>query len=158
MPRPKGVPNRDSKKVLQSLEERKFDLIGEILKLYKYNNRIIGRMFRRIEAIYTKYEEMGEELPPLEIILTSDELDFFKNCRSENLTILSKLFGYCFPKLKAFTVSQGLQEQIVFNINLSQGESMKIAGNSSVPISHNKQAQLNVQKKEFPEPVLRQNE
>lgn len=156
MPRPKGVPNRDSKKVLQALEDRKFDLIHEILKLYKYNNRIIGRMFRRIEAIYTKYEELGDELPPLEIILTQDELSFFKEARGENLTILSKLFGYCFPKLKAFTVSQGLQEQIVFNINVSQGDSLKLAGNSSIPITNKKQGAIDASQKKLPVPVLHQ--
>jgi len=130
-----GSRNKDAKEFLAQLKDRNFDMVDEYLKLFKRNKRVIARFFSKLEKAYTDAEAKGEPTPRLETILTEGELDFFKEVRGENINILTRMAGFCYPKLKAMTVASNLSDQIVFQINIGDApaKQLKSAGQSTAP-------------------------
>jgi len=125
-----GSRNKDSKEFLAQLKARNFDMVGEYLKLFKRNKRLIVKFFGKVERAYAEAEAKGQPTPPLETILTEGERDFFKEVRGENINILTRMAGFCYPKLKAMTVANNLGDQIVFQINIGDtpAKQLKSAG------------------------------
>lgn len=108
-------------------------MVDEYLKLFKRNKRVIRKFFYKMEKAYSDAEAKGEPPPPLETILTDTEMEFFKEVRGENINILTRMAGFCYPKLKAMTVANNLGDQIVFQINIGDtpAKQLKSAGQST---------------------------
>lgn len=162
MARTKGARNKQTQKVLSDLNAMKFDLLYELIKIYKKDRKVLNRYFRKIEKIAGEYENRGEDPPPIETILSEADVDFFKQMRGESLNILVKLMGFCYPKLKSYNVTGNNQDSIIFKINIqnSSGDpELLIAGSGNAGmVEHKNRPAIDVPNKRLPEPVYAEEE
>lgn len=98
--RPKGTPNKRSQKLLNMLEERNFSIVGELLELYQYDKQIYLPIIQKL--VDNKPLDEGEE-------------DRLRHVTGEMKSILFKLIGYCYPKLKAMEIQAGAMDRVTFN-------------------------------------------
>jgi len=123
--RPKGSLGVNTIRLMEELRKNKFELVPEIVKLYREQRKIIKPLYKKLETAIKKGE-------PVDNYITKREFLILESMWGRQYRILQKLIGYLYPKLGAVSIDNNAGERVVFNIELPEGVDIKHIGGQPV--------------------------
>lgn len=110
MPRKKGVPNKDSLRLMRILEAGGFHVAQELIELFNSQKEVLGALLCKIKANIIKKS-------PLTKGMLDNEVDIYLQLSKDQTGTLIRMLAHLYPKLKAVEHGTGTGDKIVFNFS-----------------------------------------